>query len=143
MARYINVWKEKNVVICLAYEGDYGHWLCEHYYMAAIEDNDGRLTTIPLMCVDDFYNMTADECIKYADDEKIEILIHCDCPARDDKIKKSITEWICNEFCVSGSSIVDAVCVVVSTLTRNVMWKDEYSKSIDIEKIKKEYGEEE
>jgi hypothetical protein len=31
--------------------------------------------------------------------------------------------------------------VVVSTLKRNGMWKDEYSKSIDIDKIKEEYGE--
>ena len=50
---------------------------------------------------------------------------------------------LCNEVCVSDSSIVDAICVVVSTLTRNGMWKDEYSKCIDIDKIKEEYGEEE
>jgi hypothetical protein len=141
MASYINIWKERNVVVSQAYDCDYGRWIYECEYMAAIENNDGRLVTIPLMCIDDYNTTTADDMIKNAEDEKIEILMKEDCPARDSKIKNNITEWICNEGCVSNSSIVEAVCVVVSTLTRNGMWKDEYSKCIDINKIKEEYGE--
>ena len=141
MARYINIWKERNVVVSQAYHFDYGRWICEYEYMAAIESDSGGLITIPLMYIDDYYESTADDVIKSADNEKLEILMKEDCPARDSNIKENITEWICNEGCVSGSSIVDAVCVVVSTLTRNGMWKDEYSKCIDIDKIKDEYGE--
>lgn len=141
MARYVNVWKERNVVVSQAYDCDYGRWICEYEYMAAIESDSGGLITIPLMYIDDYYQSTADDVIKSADNAKLEILMKEDCPARDSNIKENITEWICNEGCVSLSSIVEAVCVVVSTLTRNGMWKDEYSKCIDIDKIKDEYGE--
>ena len=140
MVRFINIWKEKNIVDCLAYDIPNGHWLCEHEYMAAIEDNDGSLISAPLMYLDD--KLTADECLRLANEAKAEIIVSYDCPARDAKIKEYINEWISNEACVSGGSIIEAVCSVVSLLTRYGMWKEEYSKSIDMTKIKDDCGEE-
>ena len=132
MARYISIWKEKSVVVSLAYNNDYSHWISEHEYMAAIEDDDGRLVTVPMMTSEFCVMATAEECLESAKSEKVDVLMPCDCYARDAIIKDNITEWICNDGAVFNASIVEAVCHVVSMLTRNGMWKDEYAKSIDV-----------
>lgn len=142
MARYVNIYRERNVVIRKAYDCDYAKWISEHEFMVSIETDEGNLVVLPVMCDDYLKGYTADEYIKEAEDEDIDVIIRQDCPARDVLINNSISEWICNECAVSGSSILDGICHVVTMLERNGMWKHSYSKSIDIEKIKKELGEE-
>lgn len=142
MARYVNIWSEKNVVVRKAYDGDYGHWITEDEFMVAIENDDGSLVMLPVMDSDYLMDCTADEYLKECEDDGTKILLPFDCPARDDEICKNITEWICNEGFVAGSSVVEATCKVVALLARNGMWKIGYSKHIDINRIKEEYGEE-
>ena len=140
MARYVNLYKEKNVVISKAYDGDYGNWICEHEYMVVIERNDGTLVNYPVISGEEL-NCTADEYIKEMEDEKVRVIMPYDCPARDGIIKDGITEWVCNEGCVYGCTLTEAICSVVSLLARNNMWKDEYAKSIDVKRIKEEWNE--
>lgn len=142
MARYVNIYKEKNIVVRQAYDGEFGRWISEHEYTVSIETDDGRLLLFPVMGADYLIDYTADEYLDEIKDEGVRVLIPYDCPSRDAEIKANITEWICNEGCVSGSSVIDAVCSVVSLLTKYNMWKDEYAKYIDIKKINEEYGEE-
>ena len=142
MARYLNVYKEDNIVARQAYEGEYGRWICGNHYVAVIETIEGTLLQIPIAdkrCLRDY---TADELLKEeAEDCSFTIWSH-DCEPRDAYIKDNITEWVCNEGCVSGSSLVEAVCAVVSLLTEFGMWKEEYAKCIDVKKIKKDWDEE-
>lgn len=140
MARFINVWKESNIVISLKSEDDNSHWICEYEYMAAIETDNGGIVAIPLMDKSSFDYSTADECLEAMDDEKQEILLPYDCPARDGIIMDNITEWICSECDVSGTTPIEAVCFVVSLLTKHGMWKYCYSRSVDMKRIKEEYG---
>lgn len=141
MARYVNLYKEKNVVISKAYDDDYGNFICEYEYMVAIERNDGTLVVYPVMCDNYLDDSTADEYIKEMEDEEIRVIMHSDCPARDRIIKDGITEWVCNQGCVDCSTFTEAICTVVSLLARNNMWKDEYAGSINVEKIKEEWNE--
>ena len=141
MARYVNIYKEKNIVVRKAYDGDFGRWISEHEYMVAIETDDGRLLLFPVMAADYLRDYTADEYLDEIEDEDVKVLMPYDCPARDYEITENITEWICNEGCVSGSSVIKAVCNVVSLLSRYGMWKEKYADSIDIKRIKEEYGE--
>ena len=104
--------------------------------------DDGRLRRLPVMSEDYLEDYTADEYLKEEEDENFRILMPYDCPRRDSIIKENITEWVVNQGCVDGSTIVEAVCAVVSLLVEYGMWKDEYAKCIDIKKIKEEYGEE-
>lgn len=136
MARIVNIWKERNVVSCKAYDDDYAHWIYESEYMAAVEKDDGRIMTMPIM---DRYFLDGDDAdglLRSLDDEEMKILIRTDCPARDEDIMKNITEWMYND---SADTTVEAICDVVSLLTRNGMWKDKYAASIDIRKIEEAY----
>lgn len=142
MARYLNIWKENNVVIRKAYECEDGHWLCEDEYMVSIECDDGTMSCLPVMNSEYLKDTTADDYIKECKDDDTEVLMPYDCPARDGKISHHITEWICNDGAVSARTPSEAICSVVSLLVRNGMWKDEYSKFIDIKKIMEEYGKE-
>lgn len=137
MARYVNIYKEKRVVIRKAYDGDDGYWISEHECMVAIETDDGRLIEIPVMDEEYLRDYTADEYLKEYVDEDIRSIMLYDCPARDNLIKENLTQWICNEGCVSGCGFIESVCAVISLLERHGMWKKEYAKSIDVEMIKK------
>ena len=141
MARYVNIYKEKSVVISKAYYGDYAEWVCEHEYKVAIEMDDGRLRILPVMFEDYLKDCTADEYLKDVDDEKIRPIIPYDCAARDTIIKNNITQWITNQGALDACSLTEAICTVVSLLSRNGMWKKEYAKSIDVDRIKREWGE--
>ena len=142
MARYLNIYPQKNVVTRKAYDGDNYDWICEHNYMVAIETDDGRLIEIPVMDTGYLRNYTADEYLKEYVDENIRIIMTDDCPARDSLIKEKITEWVCNEGCIDGCGITEAICRVVAMLAKSGMWKEEYGKCIDVKKIKEEWGEE-
>lgn len=142
MARYLNIYPQKNVVIQKAYDSDFSNWIFEYDYMVAIEKDDGCVVQVPAMFFDDLEGSTADEFLKSSTDEGIRILMPFDCPARDGIIKDSLTEWICNEGCVDGCGLAEAICRVVSLLTKFGMWKDEYAKCIDVKKIKEEWCEE-
>ena len=142
MARYVNIWREKSIVVRKAYDGDFSRWISEHEYIVAIETDDGRLLQFPVMASDYLRDYTADEYLKEMEDEDVRVLMQEDCRARDCDIKQNLTEWICNECCVSGGTVIDAICEVVSLLTRYGMWKDMYSKSIDMKKIREECGDE-
>lgn len=142
MARYLNIYPQKNVVIQKAYDTDFSDWIFEYEYMVAIETDDGGLVQVPVMFSDEIEKTTADDCLKECADENIRILMHDDCPARDSLIKEKITEWVCNEGCVDGCGLAEATCHVVTLLERHGMWKDEYAKCIDVKKIKEEWGDE-
>ena len=142
MARYVNIFEKKNVVIRKAYDCEFGKWICEHDYMVSIETDDGRLLLFPVMSDDYLRDCTADEYLKEVEKEEVEVLMSDDCPARDEKIRENITEWICNTGCIEGSTLVISTCCVVALLSKYGMWKNEYAKHIDIERIKEEYGEE-
>lgn len=141
MARYVNLNKEKNVVIRKAYDCDNSDHVFEHEYMVVIETDDGTLVTVPVLTEDYLNDYTADEYLKECEDENIRILMPHDCPARDRVIEENITEWVGIAGCVGDLTLVEAIASVVSLLTRNNMWKDEYAKYIDAEKIKKEWNE--
>ena len=128
MARYVNIYPEKNLVIQKAYDSDFGDWICEYEFMAAFY-NDLELCT-------------ADVCLKEYVDGQVRILMPYDCPARDRLIKEKITELVCNQGCVDGCGLAESICHVVSLLERHGMWKKEYAKCIDVKKIKEEWDEE-
>ena len=142
MAKYLNIYPQKNVVIMKAYDGDFCDWICEYDYIAVIETDGGGLVHVPVMTSDELKHCTADECLKTYTDEYVGILMHDDCPARDGLIKDKITEWVCNQGCVDGCGLAEAICTVVSLLTKFGMWKYEYAKCIDVKKIKEEWGDE-
>ncbi len=141
MARYVNIYREKNIVIGKAYDGDYGDWIREDEFVVVIEKNDGCLIALSAMDEDYWQGCTADDYLKQAKDSDERIIMKYDCAMRDELIKDNITEWVCNEGCVSGSSLTEAISHVVSLLTRHDMWKDEYAKCIDVERIKNEWDE--
>ena len=142
MARYLNIYPQKNIVIQKAYDTEFSDWIFEYEYMVAIETDEGGLVQVPVMFSDEIDTTTADDCLKEYVSGDIRILMPEDCPARDSLIKDKITEWVCNEGCVSGSEIAEAICAVVSLLMRHGMWKQEYGKCIDVKKIKDEWGDE-
>ena len=137
MARYVNIYREKNLVIAKSFDGEFSDFISEHEYVAVIETDEGDIVFAPVM--DEYYicGMTADELLKDMEDENTRIITKCDCRMRDSLIKENITEWICN----NESSLAEAISHVVSLLTRHDMWKDEYAKCIDVEKIKNEWDE--
>ena len=137
MARVINIWKERNVVSCIAYDDDYAHWIYESEYMLAIEKDDRSIVVLPAM---DRYFLNGDDAdglLRTAHDEQVRILIRDDCPARNEDVMKNVTEWIINE--PFADTAVEAICNVVSLLERNGMWKDKYAAGIDIKKIEEAY----
>ena len=143
MAKYLNIYPQKNIVIQKAYDSDFSDWIYEHEYIAVIEIIDGGgLVHVPVMNSDDLEYCTADQCLKEYFDGNVRILMPYDCPARDGLIKDKITEWICNEGCVDGCGLAEAICHVVYLLVRHGMWKDEYAKCIDVKKINEEWGDE-
>lgn len=144
MAKFIGFRKERSVVIRKAYDTAYSDWICEYEHVATIETDEGMLVDYPALLENNSTTLdyTADECVKEMLDDNVRIIMPYDCPVRDNLIKENITEWVCNEGCVAGSLLVEAVCSVVSLLTRNGMWKNEYAKCIDIDKIKDEWNEE-
>lgn len=142
MARYLNIYPQKNVVIQKAYDTDFSDWIFEYEYMVAIETDDGGLVQVPVMFSEEIEKTTADDCLKEYADGDVRILMHDDCPARDSLIKEKITEWVCNEGCVDGCELTEAICHVVTLLERHGMWKDEFAKCIDVKKIKEEWGDE-
>ena len=142
MARYLNVYKEKNLVARQAYQGEYGRWICGNYYVAVIVTIEGTLLQIPIADKRYLEDCTADKLLEEEAEDCSFTIWSYDCNARDAYIKDNITEWVCNEGCVLGSSLVEAVCAVVSLLTEFGMWKEEYAKCIDVKKIKKEWDEE-
>ena len=142
MARYLNIYPQKNVVIRKAYDGDSCDWICEHNYMVVIETDDGRLIEIPVMDIGYLRDYTADEYLEEFVDEDIRVAMPDDCPERDRMIKEKITEWICNDGCVGNCELAEAICNVVTLLERHGMWKSEYAKCIDVKKIKEEWGDE-
>lgn len=137
MARYVNFYKEKSVVIRKHDNGDHSDWILEHEYKVVIEKYDGSLVTFPVLYEDYLADYTADEYMEEMEDEHVRIITDIDCPARDGLIEENITEWIIN---TEEDSYVESLAFVVSLLTRNNMWKDEYAKSIDINKIKEEWN---
>jgi hypothetical protein len=142
MARYLNIYPQKNVVIQKAYDGEFSDWIYEYEYIAVIETDDRGIVHIPVMNSDDLEYCTADQCLKEYVDDNVRILMHDDCPARDSLIKDKITEWVCNEGCVDGCGLAEAICHVTSLLVRHGIWKDEYAKCIDEKKIKEEWEDE-
>jgi hypothetical protein len=142
MARYLNIYPQKNIVIQKAYDDDFSKWICEYEYIAAIETDEGCVVQVPVMYPDELVQTTADSFLKEYNDGEMRIMMPYDCPARDGIIKDSLTEWICNEGCVDGCGLAEAICRVVSLLTKSGMWKDEYAKCIDVKKIKEEWDEE-
>ena len=142
MARYVNIYPEKNLVIQKAYDSDFGDWICEYEYMAAIETNEGGIVLVPVMFYNDLELCTADVCLKEYVDGQVRILMPYDCPARDRLIKDKITELVCNQGCVDGCGLAESICHVVSLLERHGMWKKEYAKCIDVKKIKEDWGDE-
>ena len=127
MARYVNVFEKKNIVISKSSDGDFSKWICEHTHMVSIETDDGRLLLFPVMNEEYLRDFTADEFLRDCEDSDVEILLPLDW-----KIKDNITEWICNDL---ADSAIEAICSVVSLLTRYGMWKPEFSKSIDYKKV--------
>ena len=142
MARYLNIYPQKNIVIQKAYDDDFSKWICEYEYIAAIETDEGCVVQVPVMYPDELVQTTADSFLKEYNDGEMRIMMPYDCPARDGIIKDSLTEWICNEGCVDGCGLAEAICRVVSLLTKSGMWKDEYAKCIDENKIKEEWEDE-
>ncbi len=132
MARYLNVWSEKHIVISKAYDTDFGKWICEHGFMVAVETDKGDIKILPVMNDTYLEHTTAEKYLEEAEDEEVEILENLPW-----KIEENITEWICNESAVSGSRIHEAICVVVALLTKYGMWNDRYAKFIDIDKIER------
>ena len=143
MARYINIWKEKNLVERKAYKDEHGHGICEHECMVAVEDECGGIIMLPVLNENYLMQMSADEFVKECYENEVVFLMHDDCYARNHIIRENITEWIYNECCCSAGTIVDGICEVVSLLTKYGMWKSEYSKCIDMKKLKEELGDEE
>lgn len=137
MARYVNIYREKNLVIAKSFDGEFSDFISEHDYVAVIETDEGDIVFVPVMDEQYVCGMTADELLKDMEDENTRTITKCDCRMRDSLIKENITEWICNRV----DSLTEAICQVVSLLTRHGMWKDEYAKCIDVEKIKSEWNE--
>ena len=142
MARYLNIYPQKNIVIQKAYDTEFSDWIFEYEYIVAIETDEGGLVQVPVMFSEEIEKTTADDCLKEYVSGDIRILMLEDCPARDSIIKEKITEWVCNEGCVDGCELAEAICNVVSLLTKYGMWKEEYGKCIDVKKIKEEWGDE-
>ena len=137
MARYVNIYREKNLVIAKSFDGEFSDFISEHDYVAVIETDEGNIVFAPVMDEQYVCGMTADELLKDMKDGNIRIIMKRDCRRRDSLIKENITEWICNV----EDSLTEAICCVVSLLTRYDMWKDEYAECIDVERIKKELDE--
>ena len=137
MARYVNIYREKNLVIAKSFDGEFSDFIYEHEYVAVIETDEGDIVFVPVMDEQYICGMTADELLKDMEDENLRIIMKYDCAMRDSLIKENITEWICNV----DDSLAEAICQVVSLLTRHDMWKYEYAKCIDGERIKKEWDE--
>lgn len=137
MARYVNIYREKNLVIAKSFDGEFSDFIYEHEYVAVIETDEGDIVFVPVMDEQYICGMTAADLLKDMKDENIRIIMKCDCRMRDSLIKENITEWICNV----EDSLTEAICQVVSLLTRHGMWKDEFAKCIDVERIKKEWDE--
>jgi len=142
MARYLNIYPQKNIVIQKASDGEFSDWIYEYEYIAAIETDEGYVVQVPVMYPDEFVMTTADSFLEEYNNEKMRIMMPYDCPARDGMIRDNITEWVCNEGCVDGCGLAEAICHVVSLLTKFGMWKNEYAKCIDVNKIKEEWGDE-
>ena len=142
MAKYLNIYPQKNIVIQKSYDGEFSDWIYEYEYIVVIETDEGGVVQVPVLLSGDIECSTADDCLKEYIDGNVRILMHDDCPARDSLIKDKITEWVCNEGCVDGCGLAEAICHVVSLLVRHGIWKDEYAKCIDEKKIKEEWEDE-
>ena len=140
-ARYINVYEKKGLMVCKAYDGDDGHWLLEHEVIAVVESEYGILKSIPVQSLEYLEGFEAKELLKESIKDGTCVLMEENCPFRDSYIKENLNEWIGNEGCVSDSNSTKSLCTVVALLAKYGMWKDEYADSIDLAKIRSEYGE--
>lgn len=132
MARYLNFWKEKNIVNGKAYDTDDGWWICEYECMVVIETDKGFLEVLPVMFPDYLHDVTADEYLAECENNRVEVL-----NTNALNVERMITDWICNEGAVSGCSVEKAISSVISLLARYGLWKDEYAAGINMIEIEK------